>query len=152
MLLLYILQSIFYHMMRFKQTFLLAFLMFSIVPASLVKADRVEPTRIRCWFFNGEQLEFQQICSYESRSWAGGGSSKLLWEDGVETAIAWGLQGRGEKPCEDASLDGVCGSMYYRDPDTLERLSESQEQQTQGSIKCIQTRNSVCWRDQEIVP
>jgi hypothetical protein len=125
--------------------------MFSMAPVSLVKAGRVEPTRIRCWFFSGEQLEFQQICSYESWSWAGGGGSKLVWEDGVETAIAWGLQGRGERPCEDVSLDGVCGTMYYRDPNTLERLPESQEQ-TQGAVKCIQTRNSVCWREQDIVP
>jgi hypothetical protein len=134
-----------------KKVIYLISLLLAIAPISSVKAGRVEPTRIRCWFFSGEQLEFQQICSYESWSWAGGGRSKLVWEDGVATTIAWGLQGRGERPCEDSSLDDVCGSMYYRDPNTLERLP-LQGQQTQGAIKCIQTRNSVCWREQDIVP
>ena len=115
------------------------------------QAGRVEPKSVSCWFFRGEKLELQQTCIYEAQSWAGGGVSSLRWEDGVETKMARGFQGRGEKPCgEDTSIDGVCGVRYFRDPTTLKRISEveqeNRERKSQPMIFCVQVRDrSVCW-------
>lgn len=119
----------------------------SVFPAH---AGRIEPTPVTCWFFQGEQVELQQTCSYESISWTGGGGSSLHWEDGVETHMKWGLQERGSRPCEDTSLDGVCGTTYYRHLTTLEQISETERNRrvmnNQKAITCIQVQNkSVCW-------
>jgi hypothetical protein len=116
---------------------------FSITPAY---AGRVEPTSVSCLYFRGEKLELQQTCIYESTSWAGGGGSILRWQDGVKTTMAWGLQGRGERPCKDWSLDRVCGSYYYRHSRTLKRMSFEETKKFDKSIFCVQARlNSVCW-------
>jgi hypothetical protein len=56
-----------------------------VVPA---RAGRIEPTPVSCWLFRGDKLELNQTCSYESISWAGGGTSSLRWEDGVRTKMA----------------------------------------------------------------
>jgi hypothetical protein len=120
---------------------------FSVPPA---RAGRVEPTSVSCWFFQGDKVELNQICIYENYSWAGGGVSSLRWEDGVKTRMAWGLQGRGEKPCPDTSIDGVCGVTYFRHPTTLKRISEEERQnrvrKSEQTISCVQAQNkSICW-------
>jgi hypothetical protein len=110
-------------------------------------AGTIEPTPVPCWFFRGESLELQQTCSYQSISWAGGWQGRLLWEDGVETIIRYGLQGRGDRPCEDTSLDEVCGSSYFRDPNSLERIPVEPGRRVEGAISCVQPRQtSVCWK------
>ncbi len=82
---------------------------FAVAPAH---AGRVEPKSVSCWFFRGEKVELEQTCITEVHNWIGGGVRFIRWEDGVQTTIAWGLQGRGEKPCVDISFDGVCGVSY----------------------------------------
>ncbi|MFP4651298.1 MAG: hypothetical protein ACLFM4_02595 [Phormidium sp.] len=69
----------------------------------------VEPTAAECWFFRNGQLEERQRCTYSGHSWTGGGVTVLEWEDGVSTVINFGLQGRGERPCPEVGVDGVCG-------------------------------------------
>lgn len=138
--------------MKIKLTILAAFLPvlatgIFVVPA---RAGRIEPTPVSCWLFRGDKLELNQTCTYESVSWAGGGTSSLRWEDGVRTQMAWGLQGRGEKPCADTSIDGVCGVTYGRHPATLKRISNAEREklasQSQPTISCVQVQNkSVCW-------
>lgn len=124
---------------------------FAALPMSPVRAARVEPTPVHCWFLRGEEIELQQTCTYESVSWAGGGGSTLLWEDGVKTTLGWGLQGRGRNPCgDDWRVDGVCGSEYYRRPDTFEVISQTERNHRvmneQDAITCIQVNDhSVCW-------
>ncbi|MCU0547429.1 MAG: hypothetical protein MUE44_35585 [Oscillatoriaceae cyanobacterium Prado104] len=129
--------------------FLPAFFTGISVPAL---AGRIEPIRVPCWLFRGDKLELNQTCTYESVTWAGGGTSFLRWEDGVRTKMTWGLQGRGEKPCADGSIgvDGVCGTNYYRHPATLKRISseerESRLKNNQPSVNCVLLRNkSICW-------
>jgi len=119
--------------------------------ANPAHGGEVKPTPVSCWFFRGEKLELQQTCTYRSRSWAGGWAASLHWEDGVPTKIAYGLQGRGEKPCEDTSVDGVCGVTYFRHPTTLKRISEVEGEnrfkESQPTIICIEIQDkSVCWR------
>jgi len=118
-----------------------------VVPA---RAGRIEPTPVSCWLFRGDKLELNQTCSYESISWAGGGTSSLRWEDGVRTKMAWGLQGRGERLCEDTSIDGVCGVSYGRHPATLKRISneeqENRRSKNQPTIRCVQVQDkSICY-------
>lgn len=74
----------------------------------------------------------------------------MTWEDGVVTYRAWGLQGRGERPCEGISLDDVCATEYGRDLTTLERISEGEvsthQRDGRDYVRCLQVRNnSVCW-------
>jgi hypothetical protein len=136
-------------MLDAKKSLILMSLIAPIVLGAPAKAGRVEPSPISCYFFRDGQLELQQTCIYESYSWAGGGMRSLLWEDGVRTTMAWGLQGRGERPCEDTSVDQVCGSTYFRHPTTLDRISDSEAERLQrnGSVvRCVQVQtNSVCW-------
>ena len=124
-----------------------------LLSANPVQAGRIEPRLESCYFFRGENLELRQTCIYESTSWAGGGVSKLVWEDGVVTSIKWGLQGRGEKTTcngEMMSVDNVCAVSYSRHPITLKRISretmERMNRNDQKVISCLQTgRNSVCY-------
>jgi hypothetical protein len=125
----------------------LAVLFSTEIPA---EAGRVEPESVPCWFFREEKLVLRQTCIYESTSWLGGGGRSLLWEDGVKTEMNWGLQGRGERPCEDTTLDGICGSEYFRNPATLTRLANAEVERmrtkNQRMIRCVQARrNSVCF-------
>jgi hypothetical protein len=123
------------------------------VPQS--KAGRIEPIPTRCWFLKEEKIKLRQTCIYSSFSWTGGRAFSLKWEDGVTTAMAAGLVGRGEKPCgDDYQIDGNCGVMYYRHPKTMRRLpnglSEEKWKEVNGEnpSRCIQakgSKNSVCW-------
>lgn len=121
---------------------------FSISPAS---AGRITSTNVACWFFRGEALGTSPGCVYESYSWAGGGVSTLQrWDKTAKATIAWGLQGRGERPCQDISLNGVCGSRYFRDAATLKGISDTEGRSLRTSnqkvVECVQTpHNSVCW-------
>lgn len=129
----------------------------SIFSTSSAYAGRIEPIQTKCWYFVLEQVEIRHTCVYESTSWTGGGSMSLLWEDGVKTQMSWGLQGRGEYLCnniEDITVDGVCGSTYFRDSVSLNRLAKSEAENRwrsgpedrQTVAKCIQLqRSSVCW-------
>jgi hypothetical protein len=136
--------------MNLKRTLALipfAITVLSIVPA---RAGQVEPTPARCWFLRGEQVELSQTCTYESHSWAGGGFRTLTWNDGVKTNITFGQQGRGGNSCKEASVDDVCGSEHFRDPDNLREISKAQrEQRLKDSKKvlgCVKVKNnSVCW-------
>lgn len=117
---------------------------------SPARAGRTEPTSIPCWLFRGEKLELQQTCITESHTWTGGGIRLLRWEDGAQTTMAWGLQGRGERPCADTSIDSVCGLSYQRHPATLKRISQAEQSklasQSQPTIACVEVQNkSVCW-------
>jgi hypothetical protein len=133
-------------LLKFLPFIPLAVILSSVLPPQAI-AGMIEPTPVPCWFFRGESIELQQTCSFESISWAGGWQQKLRWEDGVVTVFAYGLQGRGERLCEDTSLDGVCGSSYYRDPNSLERIPEDKARQIERPIRCVQPQqNSVCWR------
>jgi len=121
-----------------------------VISANPAQAGRIEPKPVSCYFFRGEKLEIQQTCIYESTSWAGGAAARLQWRDGVKTAIAWGLQGRGAKPCDEVSLDKVCGSTYHRHPKTLQRISKESAMRLsankQQALYCVQAgRNSVCY-------
>ena len=74
----------------------------------------------------------------------------MRWEDGVQTTMAWGLQGRGEKLCEDISVDAVCGVSYRRDSTTLKRISnqewENRRSKNQPTIGCVQVQDkSICY-------
>ncbi|MBE9144061.1 hypothetical protein [Planktothrix mougeotii] len=118
--------------------------------ASPAYGGEVKPTPVPCWFFRGENLELQQTCTYQSNSWLGGGGSFLIWEDGVKTKMAWGLQARAGKPCEDTSVDGVCGVTYFRHPTTLKRISQAEKEklktESQRMIRCIEVQDkSICW-------
>lgn len=133
--------------MKKRLALISAFLtIFSIAPAH---AGRIEPTSVTCQYFRAEKLELQQTCVYESTSWAGGGVASLRWKDGVITKMGWGLQGRGDRPCPDWSLDGTCGSYYFRSPINLKRISDKDGQKLfmhHRVIQCVQARqNSVCW-------
>ena len=109
---------------------------------SPARAGKVGPVSIPCWFFRGEKLELQQTCISESHTWIGGGIRFIRWEDGVQTNMAWGLQGRGERPCVDISVDGVCGVSYERHPTTLKRISNEEREnrriKNQPTLGCIQ--------------
>ena len=64
--------------------------------------------------------------------------------------MVWGAQGRGERPCTDISLNGVCGSRYFRDAVTLKRISDAEGRNLraigQKVIECVQVQSSsVCW-------
>ena len=76
----------------------------------------------------------------------------MRWEDGGQTKMTWGLQGRGEKRCaEDSmSIDGVCGVVYFRHPTTLQRISEEESYKRainrQLAVTCVQVQDkSICW-------
>jgi hypothetical protein len=114
------------------------------------RAGKVEPTPVPCWFFLGDSLELKQTCIYESVFWMGGGGNTLRWEDGVQTNMTWGMQGRGGIPCVGISVDGVCGVTYYRHSTTLKRISKEEKQKPgmkdQSLMTCVQLRNkSICW-------
>lgn len=118
---------------------------------------RIKPVPTKCWHLSLEQVKIRNTCVYESTSWAGGWTGSLLWEDGVKTKLSGGLQGRGWLLCrnaEDIAVDGVCGSVYYRDVATFTRLADSDAQSrldsgpkgSQSVARCIQLpRSSVCW-------
>jgi hypothetical protein len=117
---------------------------------SPAKAGESGPTTVACWFFRGEAVELQQTCTDTASWWMGGGVGSLKWEDGVVTHRAWGLQGRGERPCENMSLDNVCAIEYGRNFTTLERISEDEvsnyQRDGQPYVRCLQVgNNSVCW-------
>ncbi len=121
---------------------------FLVSPA---QAGRLDPTSIPCWVFRGEKLELQQTCIVEGSSWLGGGGRTMLWEDGVKTKIAFGIQGRGERPCQDTSVDGVCGTNYSRHPTTLKRITQKEWDNgvcnSQKVIDCVQLqKHSICWQ------
>lgn len=121
-----------------------------ILVTGVVAPARAEPVSIPCWFFRGEKLELQQTCISESHTWIGGGMRWIRWQDGVQTNMAWGLQGRGERPCVDISVDGVCGVSYGRHPTTLKRISneewENRRRKNQPTIGCIQVQDkSICY-------
>lgn len=127
----------------------LSSLLFEITPSM---AGPLEPTPADCWFFDSGQLEITQTCIYSGYSWAGGGYSLLEWDDGVKTVIAFGLQGRGQRPCPQLSVDGVCGEWRYRDLTTFEPLSDAELNQRRRNsnslpiIQCADVNNkSVCW-------
>lgn len=125
----------------------ISFLWATVPPAI---AGIVEPMAVNCWFFRGEQLELSQTCTYSGASWAGGGGSRLEWEDGVITLIEFGLQGHGERPCPEVGVDGVCGEWSFRHPDTLERISEAEfndrTARSLDSVRCVDVNNkSICW-------
>ncbi len=118
-------------------------------------AGRLEPTQGRCWFFRDGELELAHTCTIEGVSWAGGGVTVLAWEDGIRTSIAFGAQGRGEKPCSVVGVDGVCGYWSSRHPETLEPLSDYEVNDRRSSgltnVRCVELNvgegvyNSVCW-------
>lgn len=121
------------------------------LPISPVRAGRIEPTPVSCWFLRSEEIELEQTCTYESVSWLGGGGSTLLWEDGVKTTLGWGLQGRGRGPCgDDWRVDGVCGPLYYRIPNTFEIIYKAERDRRVMNnldvVNCVRVNdNSVCW-------
>ncbi len=120
------------------------------VSSSPAQAGRLEPTAGNCWFFRRGQLDLKQACIYSGYSWAGGGFTTLEWDDGVRTTIAFGLQGRGERPCPELSVDGVCGEWRYRDPRTFQPLTEAERTRRQITdipvLQCADVNhNSVCW-------
>lgn len=112
------------------------------------------PRSVKCYFFQGENVEIENTCILESATWAGGGGRSLKWEDGVITKMQFGLQGRGWRVCpeDETSVDGFCGKSYDRHPDTLKRISERESfsmsvSQNITPIKCVQVRKgSVCWK------
>lgn len=123
-----------------------------ILSVSPAEARWLKPKPVSCYFFRGEQVELKQTCIYEITFWSGGGVSSLIWEDGVKSNIAWGLQGRGEKICNDGemNLDGVCGSVYYRHPSNLQRISQQDvgrmRENGEKVLSCVQVKlNSVCY-------
>ena len=111
------------------------------------RAGKVEATPVPCWFFREDRLELKQTCIYESVFWMGGGGNTLRWEDGVQTNMAWGLQGRGGRPCVDIGIDGVCGVTYYRHRTTLKRISQEEMRKLkESSMTCVQLQDkSICW-------
>lgn len=135
-----------------KAKFLLLTLpIFSLVLGHLPARARfgvgpAEPTAAECLFFRNGQLEEHQSCTYSGYSWTGGGVTVLEWEDGVRTVINFGAQGRGERPCPEVAVDGVCGEWSYRDAATLTPLSQS-ERDGIPTVRCVDVNNnSVCWR------
>ncbi|BAI91613.1 hypothetical protein L1F28_32240 [Arthrospira platensis NCB002] len=113
-------------------------------------AGKLEPTSGECLFFRNGQLEKRQSCTYSGYSWAGGGFTQLEWEDGVSTVINFGVQGRGERPCPEVGVDGVCGEWGFRDAATLAPLSQrTLRRMSNGGpmFRCVNVNNnSVCWR------
>jgi hypothetical protein len=109
-----------------------------------VKASRIGPHPVSCWFFKGENLQLKNTCIYEYEHWAGGGTQSLRWEDGVTTRMDWGFVERSKRPCKDEDgtvVDGICGTSYYRNPKTLKRLSDSETKKLQiKAIYCIQVK------------
>ncbi|WP_071593281.1 hypothetical protein [Kamptonema formosum] len=128
-------------------TISLAILSWETTPAS---ASKIDPTPVDCWFLRNGELKLTQTCTFSGHSWSGGGFSVLTWEDGVKTVIAFGLQGRGERPCPEVGVDGVCGEWRYRHPITFEPLSDSElnirRRNALDVIQCVDVNhNSVCW-------
>jgi len=114
-------------------------------------AGKLEPTSGECLFFRNGQLEKRQSCTYSGYSWAGGGFTELKWKDGVSTVIHFGIRGRGERPCPEVGVDGVCGEWHYRDATTFAPLPNAEPRQTQRNgiptLQCVDVNNnSVCWR------
>jgi hypothetical protein len=122
------------------------------VTSSIVAvAGRMEPRYLECFFFRNGKLELTQNCMVSGASWTGGGFTLLQWDDGTTTTIAFGLQGRGERPCPQLSVDGVCGEFGYRDPINLQPLSDAeQNRRRQNDLPVVQcanvNNNSICWR------
>ncbi|MGL4501348.1 MAG: hypothetical protein ACRCU2_19915, partial [Planktothrix sp.] len=80
------------------------------VTSSIVAvAGTMEPRYLECFFFRNGQLEITQHCTVSGTSWAGGGFTLLQWDDGTTTRIPFGLQGRGERPCPQLSVNNICG-------------------------------------------
>jgi len=119
---------------------------------SPAQAGKIKPHPVTCWFFRGENLEIKNTCTEEGWSWAGGGFTNLVWEDGVKNKIQWGLQGRGSRDCpeNETAIDSVCGKNYARDPKTMQSVSKQEGDRLRlagGAINCVQVKqNSVCWR------
>ncbi|MDT9190165.1 MAG: hypothetical protein P5681_20450 [Limnospira sp. PMC 894.15] len=131
------------------KSLLISLPIFSLVIGHLpALAGRLEPTRGECLFFRNGRLEERQRCTYSGHSWAGGGGTVLEWEDGVRTAINFGVQGRGERPCPEVGVDGVCGEWGFRDAATLAPLDRRRaESNGIPTFRCVNVNNnSVCWR------
>ena len=122
------------------------------VTSSIVAvAGTMEARYLECFFFRNGQLEITQNCTVSGTSWAGGGFTLLQWDDGTTTRIAFGLQGRGERPCPQLSVDDVCGEFGYRDPVTFQPLSDAElNRRRQNNLPVVQCANvnndSICWR------
>ncbi|MCT7973694.1 hypothetical protein [Laspinema olomoucense] len=122
------------------------------VTSSIVAIARpFESIPLKCLFFRNGQLELTQNCSSSGASWAGGGFRVLQWDDGTTTRIAFGLQGRGERPCPQLSVNNICGEFGYRDAITLQPLSDAELQgKRQNNLPVVQCANvnndSICWR------
>jgi hypothetical protein len=56
-----------------------------------------------------------------------------------------GILGRGEKPCEDISIDGVFAVKYGWHPATEKQISKAEREnrasKTQATISCVQVQN-----------
>jgi len=124
----------------------LGILVFTFIPSKATYAGNIEPVKTKCWYLVSDRLEIENTCIYEATWWMGGGFMSLLWEDGLQTTISWGLHGRGQQVCQrrqDLNVDGVCGSEYSRDPVSLDYLSEDT---TGNAARCVRlNQNSVCW-------
>jgi hypothetical protein len=111
-------------------------------------AGQFEDRSVKCYFFQNETLAIKETCTSSGGSWAGGGGHSLKWSDGVVSIIKFGLHGRGTPVCPDrsqVSVDGVCGTQYFRSTKTLKRTSESSE----STMHCVQLeKKSVCWNFQ----
>ncbi len=126
----------------------------SIALPQAAQAGRVEPEAVKCWFYKGNSIALKNTCTYESHSWMGGWTAQLTWEDGVSNTITYGKQGRGDYsacPSDDQyAIDGTCGRVYYRNPQSLKRISESMAQRlrdNQSVVTCVQlNQKSVCWK------
>jgi hypothetical protein len=90
------------------------------------------------------------MCTLSGASWAGGGVTNIEWEDGVQTAVRFGLQGRGERPCPKVGVDGVRGEWSFPyalnfSPLTDEQVGIALAEQL-ALPRCIDINSdSVCW-------
>jgi hypothetical protein len=116
------------------------------IAPQIAQARTFENATVPCYFFKGETLALKETCQSNGASWMGGGGHSLKWSDGVVTEIKFGLHGRGTPVCPDkeqTSVDGKCGSTYYRSGKTLKRINSTEKEE---SIHCIQLKGkSICW-------
>ena len=129
----------------FASTIALTLIGSTIVPQT-AQARTFENATVSCYFFKGETLALKETCQSNGASWMGGGGHSLKWSDGVVTEVKFGLHGRGTPVCPDkeqTSVDGKCGSTYYRSAKTLKKINSTGKEET---IHCIQLKGkSVCW-------
>jgi hypothetical protein len=78
---------------------------------------------------------------------------QLKWEDGVSTAILFGLQGAGTEVCpgatngKSASVDGVCGRLFKQEINIkVDQMNAGKPRREKVLATCVSVKGgAICW-------